>query len=57
MPCRALSFFVFGLEIDGLGSVSGLGLEVMTRIKGRISAKDKVKVRFENMSLWLREKG
>ena len=48
---------MFGLGIYGLGYGSGLGLEVMTRIKGRVSAKDKVKVRFKNMSLWLREKG
>ncbi len=57
MPCHVLSFFVFGLRIYGLGYGSGLGFEVMTRIKGRLSAKDKLKVSFENMSLWLREKG
>jgi hypothetical protein len=59
MPCHVLSFFVFGLGVYGLGCGSGLGLEVVVRIKGpsRVSAKDKVKVNYENMSLWLREKG
>jgi hypothetical protein len=57
MPYHVLSFFVFGLRIYGSGYGSGLGFEVMIRIKGRLSAKNKLKVSFENMSLWLREKG